>query len=86
MPIEIDVTQNAMYKWGEEQGEAKGQAIGEVKGEAKTLSRLLVQRFGPLPESVRTRIATADIDLLDRWVDRLDTAAILDDVFADQDL
>ena len=81
MPIEIDVTQNAMYKWGEEIGEARGEAKGEARGEAKTLSKLLVRRFGPLPEFVRARIASADIESLDHWIDRFDTSKTLDDVF-----
>ena len=75
MPIEIDITQNAMFKWGETQGEARG--------EAKALTRLLQDRFGTLPDSFRTRIENADVELLDRWLSRVYRAATLEAVFAD---
>jgi hypothetical protein len=32
---------------------------------------------------MRTRITSADLESLDRWVDRLDSASTLDDFFAD---
>ena len=83
MPIEIDITQNAMFKWGETQGEARGQARGEARGEAKALTRLLQDRFGTLPDSFRTRIENADVELLDRWLSRVYRAATLEAVFAD---
>ena len=51
MPIEIDFSQNAFVKWGEERGEAKG--------EAKLLTRMIERRFGPLPESAKARIQAA---------------------------
>jgi hypothetical protein len=71
MPIEIDITQNAMFK------------SGERRGEVNILKRVLERRFGPLPESIRARIDSADVESLDRWVDRLDAAGSLDAVFAD---
>ena len=78
MPIEIDITENAVFKFGAGRGEARG----EMKGEAKVLTRLLERWFGPLAESIRTRIAAADIEALDSWIDRLDSSASLDTVFA----
>ena len=73
MPIEIDITENAMFKWGEEKGEARG--------EAKILTRFLERRFGPLPDAVKARIASADTQTIERWVDRMDgAAASLDEV------
>ena len=74
MPIEIDITQNAMFKWGEEKGVAQG--------EGKQLIKFLENKFGPLSEAVRGRIAAADIARLDLWTDRSFRAATLDDVFA----
>jgi predicted transposase YdaD len=99
MPIEIDITENAFYKDALARGEAKGRALGEArgvalgeargeargqaKGEAKLLSRILERRFGQLPEPIRYRIASADIDTLDHWADRLDVATTLDAIFSD---
>jgi len=74
MPIEIDISENAVFKLGAKQG--------EVRGEAKVLTRLLERRFGTLPDTARTRIESADVESLDRWVDRLDGAETLDAVFA----
>ena len=84
MPIEIDISENAAFKRAQRRGVALGEARGEAKGEAKVLLRLLERRFGPLPESVRARIASADIDSLDLWVDPLHGAPSLDEVFADR--
>jgi hypothetical protein len=64
-------------------GEAIGKTRGEAKGEAKILSKFLEKRFGPLPESIRTRIASADTTALDRWVDRFADAESLDAVLAE---
>jgi hypothetical protein len=79
MPIEIDVTENELFKWGE----AKGISLGEARGEAKLLTKFLERRFGPLQESVRDRIYAADVDTIDRWADRLDLAGSIEAVFAD---
>ena len=73
MPIEIDIRENELVKWGEE--------LGEAKGEAKVLVKLLQRRFGPLSESMLARIGSADLDTLDSWVDRFDSAHKLDDLF-----
>jgi hypothetical protein len=95
MPVDLDIRDNELFKWGEEEGiakgeargeaigEARGRAIGEATGEAKLLTKLLVKRFGPLPESIRTKIASADINALDRWVDRFADAESLDALFAE---
>jgi len=53
---------------GEARGEAKGEARGEAKGKADSLTILLGQRFGPLPEWVRERIATASVEQIDAWL------------------
>ena len=73
MPIEIDVTENVLFK--------EGEAVGEARGEAKVLVRFLEGRFGPLPDAIHARISMADIQTLDCWVDRLPAAATLADVF-----
>jgi hypothetical protein len=86
MPIEIDVTENELFKWGEEVGEARGISLGESRGEAKLLTKFLERRFGPLPESVRTRIYAADVDTIDQWADRLELAGSLEAIFSDSAL
>ncbi|NJM08316.1 hypothetical protein HC891_22260, partial [Candidatus Gracilibacteria bacterium] len=44
------------------------------------LVKLLTQRFGSLSEDAMTRIQNADTDRLTHWVERLLSAASLDDV------
>jgi predicted transposase/invertase (TIGR01784 family) len=60
----------------------RGRAEGKAEGKADTLMRLLVRRFGPLPEAARRRIEAADIATLDRWLDRVIDAPDLDGVLA----
>jgi len=54
---------------------------GMEKGEALVLQRQLIRRFGPLPNALLTKIATADRAKLELWCDRVLDAASLDDVF-----
>lgn len=65
-----------------QQGEAKGRAEGELRGRAETLLKLLRLRFGAPPASVVERIAGADVATLDRWVERVLTAASMEEVLA----
>lgn len=62
-------------------GEAEGVVRGEAKGRAAALTRLLARRFGDLPPSLRTRIETAAIEDLDRWLDAAIDAPSLHSVF-----
>ena len=62
---------------------AEGKAKGIAEGEAKSLTHLLERRFGPLSRSVKDRIASADLDQLDTWIDRVLDAKSLDAVFRD---
>ena len=66
------------------EGEAKGLAEGEARGEAKSLMRLLVKRFGPLPDPVVAQIAAGSIEDLDRWFDAAITASSVDGIFVDR--
>jgi hypothetical protein len=55
----------------------------ERRGEATALLRLLAKRGFVVDEPVRERVLTCqDVDQLDRWLDRVLTAASLDEVFA----
>ena len=66
---------------GKVEGLAEGLAEGEARGEAKSLMRLLVKRFGPLPEPVIEQIAAGSIEDLDRWFDAAITASSVEAVF-----
>jgi hypothetical protein len=81
MPVELDLEENEFFQWIAQKGAAKAEARGEARGEAKMLVRFLERRFGPLSEPVRERVGGADVETLDRWADRLDSATALDDVF-----
>ncbi len=54
------------------------------EGEAKSLVRLLVKRFGALPQPVVAQIAAGSIKELDRWVDRVLDAPTLEAVFGER--
>ena len=87
MPIEIDIKQNAFYKWAEANGaamgEARGEARGKAEGKADALTIVLEARFGPLPAVVRARIASADVETLERWLQRLAHASTVEELFED---
>ena len=51
------------------------------RGKARGLTRLLERRFGPLPRTVRERVAAADPGELDAWLDRILDADSLAAVF-----
>ena len=54
---------------------------GRAEGKTAASTRLLEQRFGPLPREVKSRIVEADLDELGAWLDRVLDAATLDVVF-----
>jgi len=49
-------------------------------GAARVLLRQFTLKFGPVPESVRARVETADADTLLLWSERVLTAETLDEV------
>ena len=67
---------------GRAEGEAKGRAEGEAKGRTELLLRLLDRRFGPLDDATEARVRAAPVDVVERWSDRLLTAATLAEVLA----
>ena len=76
MAIEIDITENALYK--------EGKAAGEAKGAAGALLLVLKKRFGAkaLSAPTRKRISAASIKELNRWLARAISASSVDDLFA----
>jgi hypothetical protein len=54
-------------------------------GERRLLSRQLMKRFGALPDAVLLRLWEADEEQLERWAERVLTAASLDEVLDGED-
>ncbi len=69
---------------GREKGLAEGAARGEARAETRSLLRLLVKRFGTLPEPVLAQIAAGSTGELDRWFDTAITAPGLEAVFGER--
>lgn len=66
---------------GLEQGLERGLEQGRKEGAAALLERLLAQRFGPLPKTVSTRLAKADLAQVQAWTDAMASAQSLKQVF-----
>ena len=66
---------------GLEKGLAKGLEKGRAEGKAELLLRLLRRKYGRVPAGVAKRLRGAASGDLDRWADRVMTAAGLEDVF-----
>ena len=64
-----------------EQGKAEGLEKGRAEGKAELLLRLLRRKYGKLPAGVTKRLRGAASGDLDRWADRVMTAASLEEVF-----
>jgi hypothetical protein len=71
---------------GRSEGRAEGRAEGRLEGEAALLRRLLVSRFGPLPQAIDQQIETATPAQRQRWADRLLGADSLAAVMSDSGL
>ncbi len=65
-------------------GETLGREKGLVEGETRSLLRLLVKRFGTLPEPVLAQIAAGSTEELNRWFDTAITAPDLEAVFGER--
>ena len=63
------------FQEGKEKGWLEGQLLGRQEGrlveKREFLKRLLVKRFGPLPEWGEELLSGASAEQLDRWADRL---------------
>jgi hypothetical protein len=71
MPVDLDLRDNALFKWG-----------AETEG-AKILTKIVEWRFGPIPEPIRTRLAKANVETIEQWVDRTKAATTLDEIFGE---
>ncbi len=84
MPYVTSVERMGIEKGRQEgrlEGRLEGRQEGRLEGEAAVLKRLLIRRFGPLPEWVEPRLAQAGQADLERWADRVLDAPTLTDVF-----
>lgn len=66
---------------GREEGLEQGLEQGRAEGAAALLERLLAQRFGPLPQTVRKKLIKATAAQVEVWTDALVTAQSLKQVF-----
>lgn len=73
-----ETVQNWTQQWMQE-----GLQQGLLQGEANLLERLLVKRFGPLPQATRAQLASATKDQLECWAERMLDAPTLQAVFGD---
>lgn len=67
---------------GRNEGRREGRKEGLDEGKRQSLLRLLRARFGDVPEATVARVHAASAAQLDTWLDRILTAATLDDVLA----
>jgi predicted transposase YdaD len=65
---------------GLQQGRLEGKLEGKLEGEVTLLLRQLTKRFGPLDESIRSRLENATLEQLELWAERVLDAKTLDDV------
>ena len=65
------------------QGFEEGIKEGIKEGQQKVLSKLLVRKFGELPDWAQQRLRAASDADIERWLERVLVAGTLDDVFAD---
>ena len=63
-----------------DKGREEGREEGIGQGEARVLLHLLTLKFGPVPESVRSRVESADAETLLRWSERVLSADRVEDV------
>ncbi|MGF1615665.1 MAG: transposase, partial [Gammaproteobacteria bacterium] len=68
---------------GFQEGRQEGVEQGTRRGELALLKRLLVHRFGPLPDWVEVKLEGADTAALEGWAERILEAQELEAVFRD---
>jgi hypothetical protein len=63
------------------QGRAEGRTEGRAEGEVAVLSKLLQLKFGPLDSASTERLRGASTTDIERWAERILSAATLEEVF-----
>ena len=64
-----------------QEGLQEGLKKGEIKGEAKLFLKLLVAKFGEIPDWVNSKIAKVDAKTIEQWAAKLLVANTLEEVF-----
>lgn len=64
------------------EGRTEGRAEGRTEEAARILVRLLTRRFGTVPDRARERIASASLEQLRVWSERVLDAETVDQVLA----
>jgi hypothetical protein len=77
----LNPLEQMLFDDNREKGRREGLEQGRAEGAAALLERLLVQRFGPLPKTVRSRLAKSSVAQIEAWSDALATAESLKQVF-----
>jgi len=74
---------NKGFEEGMQQGMQEGMQQGMQQGKYGLLERILVSRFGPLPEWAMQRLGSASPEQLDRWAERVLVAESIQGVLSD---
>ena len=77
----IRIGQERGRQEGLEQGIEQGIELGRKEGAVALLERQLVQRFGPLPQTVHKKLAKASLAQVEAWSDAFAAAQSLKQVF-----
>ena len=81
---ELKMSLAARFDLWAQQYELRGEQKGKQEGKSELLQRLLVRRFGPLPQHIVQQITSATTPQIERWGDRVLDACSLAEVFADE--
>ena len=76
---DVQLKQTRFYQEAKEEGVQQG----VQQGEKLILQRMLVRRFGELPELVQQRLQQASAEQVEQWADRFVEASSLEAIFAD---
>ena len=68
---------------GKQEGMLKGKQEGRLEEASRLVRRLLMLRFGGLPDWAEDRLRQASTTDLERWADRILEASSLETVFKD---
>ncbi len=72
---------SSIEQFAMEEGMQQGLSQGLHQGQAKILARMLVNRFGELPDWAQNKLASASDAELEAWTDTLFSAETIKDVF-----
>ena len=77
LPTRKERTEFNLRRWEELLNDP---VLAKIEGRIETLLRQMTRRFGPLTDDVAARVRNATTPTLDDWIDRILTAATLDEL------